>query len=184
MIQIHPLTALDRTRFHELASGYTSLAKYDIKKRETDQETLISLKLERLEQEYVKRWDVSQDDDALYEKMIVQGLSAGAFEGDNLVGIAIAEKRDWNRTFWIWEFHIDEVYRRRGIGRQLMEHMVTVGKKVDCRAIVCETQNTNVPAIQFYRKLGFEIGAVDLSYYTNKDLTDFEVAIFMKRLIE
>jgi hypothetical protein len=32
--------------------------------------------------------------------------------------------------------------------------------------------------------VGFEVGAVDLSYYTNRDTTDFEVAVFMKRFIE
>jgi ribosomal protein S18 acetylase RimI-like enzyme len=47
--------------------------------------------------------------------------------------------------------------------------------------MVCETQNTNVPAITFYRRVGYEIDGVDLSYYTNRDMTDFEVAIFMKR---
>jgi ribosomal protein S18 acetylase RimI-like enzyme len=46
--------------------------------------------------------------------------------------------------------------------------------------MVCET-NTNVPAISFYRQVGFSMDGVDLSYYTNRDLTDGEVAIFMKR---
>jgi ribosomal protein S18 acetylase RimI-like enzyme len=47
-----------------------------------------------------------------------------------------------------------------------------------------ETQNTNLPAIRFYRAVGFEIEAVDLSYYTNHDTLDGEVAIFMKRKVE
>jgi ribosomal protein S18 acetylase RimI-like enzyme len=34
-----------------------------------------------------------------------------------------------------------------------------------------------VPAIEFYRKVGFEIEGIDLSYY---DMTE-EVAVFMKR---
>lgn len=49
------------------------------------------------------------------------------------------------------------------------------------RTLVFETQNTNMPAIQFYRSVGCEIDAVDLSYYTNRDAMDGEVAIFMKR---
>jgi ribosomal protein S18 acetylase RimI-like enzyme len=48
------------------------------------------------------------------------------------------------------------------------------------RAVVCETQTTNVPAIAFYRQLGFEIDGVDLSYYSNDDASGGEVAIFMK----
>ena len=64
-----------------------------------------------------------------------------------------------------------------------MEALALFTKQADCRVMVCETQNTNVPAICFYRKLGFEVGAVDLSFNTNQDTTDFEVAIFMKRYL-
>ncbi|MDE2700419.1 MAG: hypothetical protein OXI23_16220 [Gemmatimonadota bacterium] len=37
-----------------------------------------------------------------------------------------------------------------------------------------------MPAIDFYRGVGFEVEGVDLSYYTNSDV-DGEVAVFMKR---
>jgi ribosomal protein S18 acetylase RimI-like enzyme len=47
--------------------------------------------------------------------------------------------------------------------------------------MVAETQTTNVPAICFYRQAGFEFGGIDLSYYTNRDRIDGEVALFMKR---
>lgn len=43
--------------------------------------------------------------------------------------------------------------------------------------------HTAVPAIRFYRSVGFQVEGIDLSYYTNMDVTDFEVAIFMKRKI-
>ena len=65
-----------------------------------------------------------------------------------------------------------------------LKDLEKIGKENGCRVMVCETQNTNVPAIRFYRNIGFEVGAVDLSYYTNNDLTEFEVAVFMKRFIE
>jgi ribosomal protein S18 acetylase RimI-like enzyme len=41
-----------------------------------------------------------------------------------------------------------------------------------------------VPGIRAYRRLGFEIEGIDLSYYTNHDLSQGEVAIFMKHYIE
>jgi ribosomal protein S18 acetylase RimI-like enzyme len=46
--------------------------------------------------------------------------------------------------------------------------------------MVCETQNTNAPAIAFYRRVGFELDGIDLSYYSNEDVTQGEVALFMK----
>ena len=184
LIEIRPLTQLDTSRFHELSAGYTSSFVYQVNKSENDAQTTISLHLQELESAYEKLWEPDTNTDTRYRQVIKQGLSLGVYDGDRLVGIAIAEKQAWNRTLWVWEFHIDSDYRGRGLGRQLMGNMAAVGKKVGCRVMVCETQNTNVPAIRFYRKMGFEVGAIDLSYYTNKDVTDFEVAVFMKRFID
>ena len=184
LVEIRRLTQLDTPRFHELSAGYTSPSFYLVSKSENDAQTIISLQLQNLESSYEKLWEPNPDTDEQYRQVIKQGLSLGVYKGNRLVGIAIAEKQAWNRTLWVWEFHIDPDYRGRGLGRQLMDNMAAIGKKVGCRVMVCETQNTNVPAIRFYRKVGFEIGAIDLSYYTNKDMTDFEVAVFMKRFTD
>ncbi len=184
MIEIRPLVKLDLTRLHEIGAGYTSSAVYQVDKSENDTQTTISLHLQELENPYKKHWLPDGVMDARYAKVIGQRFSLGAYDGNGMVGIAIAEKQVWNRTLWIWEFHIDSAYQKRGIGRQLMDQMAQDGRAAGCRVMVCETQNTNVPAIRFYRAVGFEVGAVDLSYYSNKDTTDFEVAVFMKRFIE
>jgi len=119
-----------------------------------------------------------------YEWVVQQGFSLGAYDGHQMVGIAIAEKVDWNRSLWVWEFGVAETHRRRGIGRRLMEALADEAKEAGLRIMVCETQNTNVPAIAFYRKVGFEIEGIDLSYYSNSDMTEGEVAIFVKRKLE
>jgi ribosomal protein S18 acetylase RimI-like enzyme len=54
-------------------------------------------------------------------------------------------------------------------------------REANLRIAYCETQNTNVPAIRFYRKLGFRMEALNLSLYTNEDYPDGEIALFMKR---
>jgi ribosomal protein S18 acetylase RimI-like enzyme len=184
MIEIKPLREFDSARLQELGMGYTSSAYYQVSKVENDTQTTISLHLQRFESSYDKRWQYDRQNETRYRKVIEQGLSLGAYDGEKMIGIAIAEKQAWNRTLWVWEFHIDSNYHRRGFGRQLMMQLEEIGRKTGCRVMVCETQNTNVPAIRFYRKVGFEIGAIDLSYYTNKDVTDFEVAVFMKKFIE
>ncbi|MBF8282898.1 MAG: putative GCN5-related N-acetyltransferase, partial [Anaerolineales bacterium] len=116
-----------------------------------------------------------------YVRVLKEGLSFGAYEGHQLVGIALAEPRRWNQSLWVWEFHIAESFRGQGIGRKLMDTLAGKGQAVGLRTIVCETQNTNVPAIEFYRKVGFTMEGIDLSYYTNDDMLNGEVAIFMKR---
>ena len=111
--------------------------------------------------------------------MVNHGLSLGAYDADRLVGIAISEEIEWNRSLWIREFGIAESYRRKGVGRQLMEQVAEIAKTEGLRILVCETQNTNVPAIDFYRSVGFEVDGVDLSYYTNRDV-EGEVAVFIE----
>lgn len=97
------------------------------------------------------------------------------------MGIAIAEARRWNSSLWIWEFYIAADCRRMGAGRDLMESLADLARQAGLRVMTAETQSTNVPAINFYRALGFEIDAIDCSYYTNQDIAAGEVALFMKR---
>jgi len=40
-----------------------------------------------------------------------------------------------------------------------------------------------VPAIRAYRRLGFVLDAVDLSFYSNEDVAQENVAVFMKRYV-
>jgi len=184
MIEIKILTRFDPARFDQLSSGYTSTEKFVVSKSESSDDTTISIQRRRLELPYIKKWDPDPDLQTHYTEIIQQGHSLGLYAGEELVGIAIAEKRDWNSQLWVWEFHIAPDYRGQGHGRHLMDALAEIGKRADCRALVCETQNTNAPAIDFYRRVGFEIGAVDLSYYTNQDPEEFEVALFMKRYLE
>ena len=99
--------------------------------------------------------------------------------------MALGERRDWNRTLWLHEFHVAPAYQRRGIGRRLMDELAERAAAAGLRAITLETQNTNVPAIRFYRAAGFAIEGVDVGYYTNDDQgPDGTVAVFMRRRLE
>jgi ribosomal protein S18 acetylase RimI-like enzyme len=181
MIDIRPLEQFDAGRFHELGGGYTSPSRYVVSKVETPERTVISMDLTPFAEPYVKVWDQDEEMEQQYAEFARQGFSLGAYDGSVLVGLALTELRKWNGTLWIWEFHVDTSCRRQGIGRQLMDRLADNTRRSGLRVLALETQNTNVPAITFYRRVGFEIDAVDLSYYTNQDIPDGEVAIFMKR---
>jgi ribosomal protein S18 acetylase RimI-like enzyme len=184
MVKITKLTQIDIKDLRRLVEGYTSNAKYEAAKFETEEEINITLRLVPLDPPYFKRWGVDDMLEERYPEVLKQGHSLGAYDGNHLIGIAIAEKRDWNRSLWVWEFHVEAQYRGKGIGHKLMNSLVKAAKENDCRVIVCEVQNTNVPAIGFYRRQGFEIDGLDLSYYSNSDPIDYEVAIFMKKKLD
>jgi ribosomal protein S18 acetylase RimI-like enzyme len=82
---------------------------------------------------------------------------------------------------WIREFHVAATHQRRGIGRELLQNVVTRSQQDGFRTVVCETQTTNTPAIAFYRRMGFTLEGVDISLYTNQDYPDGEIAVFMKK---
>ena len=154
MVEIRKLEQLRREDLH-IVDGYVSTDRYQVSKTETVDEFCFILKRQKLDDPYVKRWSVLDEDFRNYSELVNQGLSLGAYDAGQLVG-------------------------RKGVGGQLMEEVAEVAKAEGLRILVCETQNTNVPAIDFYRSVGFGVDGIDLTYYTNNDV-EGEVAIFMKR---
>lgn len=182
--QILPLQHLSQVEADRIITGYTAHQRYAAAWHESEALTILSLTLEDLSQPYHKQFDTGSETLAMYNQVLEQGFSLGAYRHGQLIALAVAEPRRWNRSLWVWEFDIDPAYRRQGLGTTLMDALADIAKIAGLRIMVCETQNTNLPAIRFYRKAGFRIEALDLSYYTNQDLESFEVAIFMKRRLE
>lgn len=182
MTDIRPLAQVNPDDLHRLMTGYTSDAKYQISRSESHQQFTLALELIRLPQPYHKRYD-HLDTETLerYRLVPVFGYSFGAYEEEQCVGMILAEPHHWNKSLWVWELHVAESHRRRGVGQRLVEAITEKAHTVDLRTLVCETQNTNVPAVHFYRSIGFQIEGIDLSYYTNTDFPDGEIALFMKK---
>ncbi len=181
MVKIAKLTEISESELTALVAGYTSPAKYAVFKTESETGAQFSLEYVPLDPPYVKRFELDAELRERYPRVLAQGLSLGAYEDGKLVGIALAEHQAWSNALWVWEFHIAASHRGRGSGSKLMDSVIRQAQERDMRVVVCETQNTNMPAIRFYRRMGFEIEGIDLSYYTNNDVEEGEVAIFMKR---
>jgi ribosomal protein S18 acetylase RimI-like enzyme len=182
MLEIKPLTHFDPDVAQRLISGYVSPAKYQVEKTETADRITIALQLVALPEPYIKQYE-PLDDETLrkYQGLPEVGFSFGIYENDQAIGLALAEPQRWNNSLWVWEFHIRAGYRRQGLGRQLMTAVIDKARAAGIRTVQCETQNTNAPAIAFYRKMGFDLDGIDLSYYSNQDYPDGEIALFMKK---
>jgi ribosomal protein S18 acetylase RimI-like enzyme len=182
MFTVSILTELKRADLHKLIVGYTSDAKYRMSVTQHDAQIVFTLALTPLSTPYIKRFDPLDDATLMqYQRAATLGYSFGAYDGEQCVGIALAEPHVWNKSLWVHEFHVAATQRGQGVGRQLMDALVQKASSADLRTIVCETQNTNAPAIHFYQRLGFRIEGVDLSYYANDDYPDGEIALFMKK---
>ena len=182
MIDIRLLTQLNTDDLRSLVTGYTSDAKFQVRKTDSDQQFVLALERVPLPKPYRKRYD-HLDAETLnrYQQLPVFGYLFGAYDAEQCVGIALAEPGHWNKSLWVRELHVAETHQRRGVGRQLVEKLAEKARAAGLRVLVCETQNTNVPAMRFYRKVGFHIEGIDLSYYSNDDFPDGEIAVFMKK---
>jgi ribosomal protein S18 acetylase RimI-like enzyme len=184
MIDYRPLAEFRIEDLEAVMPGYSAHEQYVVTREESADGSAVrfDLALVKLDTPYVHVWEHrTYGMDAEHTASVANGMSLGAYDGERLVGIALYEVQQWNRTLWLWEFAVAESHRGCGIGRAMMDLVADAARKHDCRAIVAETQNTNVPAIRFYRSVGFQVDGIDLSYYTNDDLESGEVAIFMKR---
>ena len=182
MITIQPLTRLDDTDITRIVTAYASEGVYAVSYRDSPTDTSIELHYVTLPEPSIRRYqhfDVATLQG--YNELLNAGFSFGAYDGELLVGLIIAEPQEWNRSLCVWEFHVAATHRRNGIGRQLMVCAEEQARRSGLRTIVCETQNTNAAAIMIYRKLGFTVEGIDISYYSNTDYPDGDIALFMKR---
>ena len=183
MVETQPLTKLSLADLKRVASGYSSDSKYAVVYTETESCFSFDFRLVTLDKPYVKRFHYDNETLQQYNAVLSTGYSFGAYEGDQLVGLIIAERHQWNRSLFVHEFHVVETCRNQGIGKRLMECVAEKASRAGFRIIVCETQNTNPTAINVYRKLGFRLEGIDISLYSNHDYPEGEIAVFMKQRI-
>lgn len=188
MVVIRPLSSIDASLLERLITrlitGYASTETYRVTRVETPDTIRFELRLTPLEQPFVKRYaPLDSTELQRYSGLAAAGHSFGAFDGKTCVGIALCEPQRWNSSLTICEFHIAPEFQRQDIGRALMGAVEAHAHDDGLRCLVCETQTTNVPAIRFYRALGFTVDAVDISLYANDDIERGEVAVFMKKRV-
>lgn len=159
-------------------NGYTTDIRYVVSSIEFGGSFEFIIKEKSLP--YTKIWETTSEDLEELNTIIEQGNSFGAFVNEELAGWIICEHRTWNNSFYIENILVDEKHRRQGIGIMLIKSAIKEARKLNCRVIELETQNTNYPAIQFYRRMGFNITGLNTRLYENAE----EIAIFMTMDIE
>lgn len=184
-VTIQPLLALDESHFALLDSGYTTSEVYAVSKVETPNLTQFELRLAPIAPPFVKHYlppDPTTRDH--YAVLARDGHVFGALVRQACAGLAITEPKMWNHSLWVHDFHIAPDRHGQGLGRRLMERVIAAARAQGLRCVVCETQNTNVAAIRFYRALGFTLDGLDLSLYSNHDRERGDFAVFMKRPLD
>ncbi|MCK5129663.1 MAG: GNAT family N-acetyltransferase [Clostridiales bacterium] len=91
----------------------------------------------------------------------------------------IVLRKNWNNYCFIEDISLAKNYRRKGIGKILIDKAQKWADYFGLAGLMLETQNNNILTCRFYLKQGFEIGSVDKLLYSG--LGNDEYAIFFYR---
>ena len=59
--------------------------------------------------------------------------------------------------------------RGKGVGRLLLEECIKILKEEGIKSIYLEVRRSNIKAIKFYQKFGFQIVGIRKNYYSNRE---------------
>jgi predicted N-acetyltransferase YhbS len=161
----------------ELPLDYISTEYYDVKILQSSVGFEISLTKELLKTPFISRSDEKGYPDKLYEDYRENPYAWGYLEGDRLVAVLETASENWSNRLRISELFVEETYRRKGLGHHLMAIAKEQTRREKRRALILETQSSNVPAITFYLKEGFTLIGFDSCAYSNEDLQRKEVRL-------
>jgi ribosomal protein S18 acetylase RimI-like enzyme len=100
-------------------------------------------------------------------------------DGD-VAGCAAVRCQAWNRRAVLTHLYVDRTRRGLGAGRRLVDAAAAFARERGARQLWLETQNVNVPAIEFYRRCGFRLCGLDRELY-DPGASGGEVALYFAR---
>ena len=184
ILPLHPFT---QEEIWPIVTGYETQEIYIVEKTETDQHSIFDVRLVQLDKPYRASFfhDFTPEECQWYLSLLPQGYSLGAYQHARLIAFALGEAFPQERLLRVWEFHVMAEFRRRGVGRTLIEQVIAKARQDRLAMIKLETQNTNVKAIRFYRSMGFTLDAIDFSHYFDMGGAEAsQIAFFMIRRLE
>lgn len=84
-----------------------------------------------------------------------------------IVGAAVLQEWDFNRSLWVEDIRVAPEARRHGIGRALLDAAAAHARDRGLLSLRLETQNDNLGAVAFYLTYGFRLSGFDDRLYLN-----------------
>jgi ribosomal protein S18 acetylase RimI-like enzyme len=102
-------------------------------------------------------------------------------DADGIRGFATVEHEPWHQRLVLWFLYVEPRWRRRGVGRALLEQVEAHGREVGASHVWLETSNVNVPGVRAYNRLGYSLCGADTLYYGA--YMPGETAIYLAKLL-
>ena len=159
--------------------AYTSEEYYDLAVCPTAKGCEISIEKKRFETPFTHRPEDGDCPDGLYADWWEKAEAYGVAEGDALLAVIEVCPEEWSNRMMVTELFVAPELRGQGWGRRLIELARAITVERGFRALMLETQSSNVNAVDFYRHMGFELIGFDTCCYTNRDVERREVRFNM-----
>ena len=106
-----------------------------------------------------------------------------ACDSEGIIGFAAVDIEGWNRRAVLRHLYVAPAARGRGVGRSLVSKALLAADPHRARCLWVETQTTNYPAIQFYKRLGFTWCGLDTTLYDPSGAGEGEIGLYFARPI-
>jgi ribosomal protein S18 acetylase RimI-like enzyme len=147
----------DRAAVEAIDTGFETDAIFEVVKNERS----MALVLQTLPQPMTKRYSI--------EEIFAPWASwkhGWVAEVDGTVrGFATVEHVPWQQRLVLWFLYIEPDFRRRGVGRALLQQVEQYGRDIGASQVWLETSNINVPGVLAYERLGYSLCGIDFLYY-------------------
>ena len=67
------------------------------------------------------------------------------------------------KSLYMDDLYVKEKYRKKGVGKKLLESVINLAKKENCHKVRWQVSNWNKNGQEFYKKIGAEIGDTELN---------------------
>jgi len=82
---------------------------------------------------------------------------------------------------WV-RIYLDQKFRRKGIGTELVKSLIEVARRVGLQQIVAEIASSQLQAIKAFEGLGFQREYKHTDYYFLRDNESLDLMVYVRRL--
>lgn len=170
-------------RDYALPIGYATRAHYEIRVEREPSGFTIRLQKKPLPREVSHTPEEHDFPDRLYAAWWEGACAWGVIEDGALIAAIETCPEEWSNRLRVTELWVDEKHQKKGLGRALLGVAREQARLERRRAIMLETQSSNVNAIDFYLHEGFTLIGLDTCCYKNNDVERGEVRVEMGLLL-
>lgn len=170
-MQVRPARPKDLEACEALDHSYTTNRVWQMETREQNGALTIAFRVVRLPREMRVNYP-RQGEDLLAGWWRRDGFLV-AKEGGRVCGYVALNAQAEHGLAWVGDLVVDQPWRRRGIGTELLRVAAQWGRERDLARLMLEVQTKNYAAIRFCQSRGLTFSGYSDRYWPSQDIALF-----------